>query len=50
MQNGLRHFELNATLTAEPFYASLGYESVKRIVHRTSGGAEMAAVFMRKVF
>lgn len=45
---GLVHFDLHGTITAEPFYNALGYLSLERIVHVTSGGARMAAVKMRK--
>lgn len=48
--SGLTHFLLSGTITAEAFYNSLGYRSLKRIEHTTSGGARMAAVEMSKAF
>jgi len=47
---GVTHFHLNGTVTAEPFYNALGYQSLERVEHTTSGGARMAAVNMRKDF
>jgi putative acetyltransferase len=47
---GLDHFHLHGTVTAEPFYNALGYQSLQRIVHITRGGARIAAVTMRKDF
>lgn len=47
-ENGLNRFELDATITAEPFYQKLGYTSVRRMRHQTSAGTDMDAVFMTK--
>lgn len=39
---------LNASLTAEPFYAALGYRKRERSEHRLRSGAAMACVVMEK--
>ena len=47
-QQGVAHFKLYATITAEFFYNHLGYVSEQRILHQTSSGVEMEAVVMTK--
>ena len=47
-QHGLKYLELASSITAEPFYASLGYESLERSEHVMSTGGRMACVKMRK--
>lgn len=47
---GLTYFQLNGTITAEPFYHALGYSSLGRIEQPTRGGLPMAAVRMKKEF
>ena len=47
--HGLDHLHLEASINAEPFYASLGYEVVKRSEHVWPSGGRMAAVAMRKM-
>jgi putative acetyltransferase len=47
--NGVGHLELHATITAEPFYAHLGYRSIEKIRHVTSSGIAMEAIKMSKV-
>lgn len=48
--NGLKHFQLTGTITAEPFYNALGYSSLQRVESPTRGGLMMAAIKMRKQF
>lgn len=47
-EHGLDHLHLEASINAEPFYASLGYEVVKRGEHVWPSGQRMAAISMRK--
>ena len=47
-KSGVDRFTLHGTITAEPFYLSLGYQVDERITHRTSSGVEMEAVIMSK--
>jgi putative acetyltransferase len=47
-QHGLKYLELVSSITAEPFYSSLGYESLERGEHVMSTGGRMACVKMRK--
>jgi putative acetyltransferase len=47
---GLEHFHLTGTITAEPFYNALGYTSLQRVETPTRGGLMMAAIKMRKQF
>jgi putative acetyltransferase len=47
-QHRLAFLELDSSLTAEPFYRSLGYVALGRIVHRLGSGQPMASVKMRK--
>jgi putative acetyltransferase len=47
-EHAVRHLELHATVTAQPFYEHLGYTSKQRITHTTSGGIKMDAVYMIK--
>ena len=47
-ERGLDHLELESSITAEPFYAALGYQVETRGVHLLSPGVPMAAVTMRK--
>ena len=46
--HGITHLELHATITAEPFYRHLGYQSVEKIRHVTSTGVTMDAIRMSK--
>src|SRR5438045_4692971 len=45
---GLAYLELESSVTAEPFYAALGYHVEKRGELAISPGVQMAAVKMRK--
>jgi putative acetyltransferase len=47
-ENGLRQLELLASVNAEPFYSSLGYQVVERTEHILRTGCAMAAVRMTK--
>jgi putative acetyltransferase len=47
-ERGLTFLQLDSSLTAEPFYRSLGYVSEGRFAHRLSSGQLMASVKMRK--
>jgi putative acetyltransferase len=47
-ENGLERLELLASVNAEPFYVSLGYESGERTEHVLRTGQPMAAVKMTK--
>lgn len=47
---GLEHFHLAGTITAEPFYNALGYASLQRVDTPTRGGLMMAAIKMTKQF
>lgn len=47
-QHGLDHLELESSVTAEPFYAALGYHVDSRHEHLLAPGVPMAAVRMRK--
>jgi putative acetyltransferase len=46
----LDHLQLESSVTAEPFYAALGYHVVERGQHLLGSGIPMAAVRMRKEF
>jgi putative acetyltransferase len=47
-ESGLSSLWLDSSLTAEPFYARLGYGAVGRNVHVLASGLPMACVKMRK--
>lgn len=47
-QRSLDHLQLESSLTAEPFYASLGYEVVQRGELTIAPGVRMASIKMRK--
>ncbi len=47
-QQGLTFLQLDSSVTAEPFYASLGYRVIERGEHILSSGKSMACVKMRK--
>jgi putative acetyltransferase len=47
-EHGLTHLRLSSSLTAEPFYAALGYQTVARRDHVLRTGVRMAAVQMQK--
>jgi putative acetyltransferase len=47
-QHGRAFLELDASVTAEPFYRSLGYAVVGRRDHALASGVRMASVQMRK--
>jgi putative acetyltransferase len=47
-EHGLDHLQLQSSLTAEPFYAALGYEALERGELTIAPGVSMAAVRMRK--
>jgi putative acetyltransferase len=46
--HGLTHLHLEASLTAEPFYAALGYQVTERGETTLRSGRRMASVTMRK--
>jgi GNAT superfamily N-acetyltransferase len=46
--NGVAELHLDASLTAERFYLSLGYEVVERCEHVFQSGGRMAAIRMKK--
>jgi putative acetyltransferase len=46
--HGLTHLQLDASLTSEPFYLSLGYEVRERGEHVLGAGLKMACVKMEK--
>jgi putative acetyltransferase len=46
--HGLKTLSLDVTITAEPFYAALGYSTWARGEHVLSDGQRMACVRMRK--
>jgi putative acetyltransferase len=47
-QRGLGTLELDSSITAEPFYAALGYSSYGYAVHVLASGQPMGCVKMRK--
>jgi putative acetyltransferase len=47
-QHGLAHLQLKSSVTAEPFYAALGYRAEERVEHVLRSGVAMVAVKMRK--
>jgi GNAT superfamily N-acetyltransferase len=47
-EQGVRELHLESSVTAEPFYAALGYRVEKRGEHRIAPGVSMAAITMRK--
>jgi putative acetyltransferase len=47
-EHRLDYLELESSITAEPFYAALGYQVESRGQHFLSSGVPMAAVKMRK--
>ena len=47
-KHGLKTLSLDATITAEPFYAALGYSVWERGEHVLADGQRMACVRMRK--
>jgi putative acetyltransferase len=46
--NGLDHLQLDASITAEAFYRSLGYSVVQRTEHIRASGLRMPCIKMRK--
>lgn len=46
--DGVTSLHLDASLTAVPFYAHMGYTIATRHTHRLKDGTEIAAVAMRK--
>jgi putative acetyltransferase len=48
LEHGLEYLQLVSSITAEPFYASLGYEMLERSEHVLNTGGRMACVKMRK--
>lgn len=48
LAQGLTHLELDSSVSAEHFYASLGYEILERSEHLLPSGQAMACVKMRK--
>jgi putative acetyltransferase len=48
LRHGLRELHLESSVTAEPFYAALGYVADRRGQHIIAPGVPMAAVRMRK--
>jgi putative acetyltransferase len=48
VEHGLRDLQLESSLTAEPFYAALGYQVEKRGELVLASGVPMASVKMRK--
>ena len=48
LEHHLVHLQLESSITAEPFYAALGYEVESRGEHVLAPGVSMAAVRMRK--
>lgn len=47
-ENGVKRLSSVSTITAEPFYRSLGYTMGRKVQHVTSTGARMDAVEMSK--
>jgi len=47
-EHGLDYLQLESSVTAEPFYAALGYHVESRHEHLLAPGVPMAAVTMRK--
>lgn len=47
-EHGLTYLELESSVTAEPFYAALGYLVRERSEHALSNAQRMACVVMRK--
>jgi putative acetyltransferase len=47
-EHGIRELQLESSVTAEPFYAALGYRVEKRRQHAIAPGVKMAAITMRK--
>jgi putative acetyltransferase len=47
-EHGLTHLQLDASLTSEPFYLSLGYKGRERGEHVLSSGLTMVCVKMAK--
>jgi putative acetyltransferase len=47
-EHGLAHLQLDASLTSEPFYLSLGYKVRERGEHMLWSGVNMACVKMEK--
>jgi putative acetyltransferase len=47
-EHGLTYLELESSVTAEPFYAALGYAVEHRGEHLIAPGVPMAAITMRK--
>jgi putative acetyltransferase len=48
IEHGLDHLSLHASVNAEPFYRSLGYEALGRGDHTLRSGVRMIAISMRK--
>ena len=47
-EQGAAHLDVDSSMTAEPFYAALGYEARERGEHILANGQRMACVKMRK--
>jgi putative acetyltransferase len=47
-EQGIAHLDVDSSVTAEPFYAVLGYEARERSEHILPNGLLMACVKMRK--
>jgi putative acetyltransferase len=47
-EQGAAHLDVDSSVTAEPFYAALGYEARERSEHILANGQGMARVMMRK--
>jgi putative acetyltransferase len=47
-EQGIAHLDVDSSVTAEPFYAVLGYEARERSEHILPNGLRMACVKMRK--
>lgn len=47
-EQGAAHLDVDSSITAEPFYAALGYEALERGEHILANGQRMACVKMRK--
>jgi hypothetical protein len=47
-ERGTPHLVVDSSVTAEPFYAALGYEERERSEHILANGQAMACVKMRK--
>jgi hypothetical protein len=43
-KRGLKDLDVGSSITAEPFYAALGYSDCGHAVHRLASGKKMACV------